>query len=126
MENSNATTTPMDSGLKLQKDEGEPFNDVKEYRSIVGSLLYLTITRPNITFLVGIISQFMEQPCVGYMAAAKRILRYVKGTLDYGLFFQNKRVYSLQGYVDAEWAGNINDRHSTTGYCFSFGSIVIS
>ena len=87
MENSNATTTPMDSSLKLQKDEGEPFNDVKDYRSIVRSLLYLTITHPYIAFSIGIISQFMERPCVGHMATAKRILRHVKGTLDYGFFF---------------------------------------
>ena len=126
MENSNATTNPMDSGLKLQKDEGESFNDVKEYRRIVGSLLYLTITRPNITFLVGIISQFMERPCVDHMATAKRILRYVKGTLDYGLFYQNKIVYSLQGYIDVDWGGNVTDRRSTTSHCFSFGSTVIS
>ena len=75
---------------------------MKEYRNIVGSLLYLTITHSDITFSVGIISQFMERPCVGHMAAAKRILRYVKGTLDYGLFYRNKRVYSLQGYIDAD------------------------
>ena len=60
------------------------------------------------------------------MAAAKCILRYVKGTLDYSLFYENKRVYSLQGYVDVDWARNVNDRRSTTDNCFSFGSTVIS
>nr|DAD31904.1 TPA_asm: hypothetical protein HUJ06_010755 [Nelumbo nucifera] len=103
LEKSNSITTPMDPGLKLQKDEGEFLHDVTEYRRM-----------------------FMERPCVGHMAAAKRILRYVKGTLNYGLLYQHKGIFSMQGYVDVDWAGNVNDRRSTTSYCFNIGSVVIS
>ena len=125
MERSNSTTTPMDPGFKLQKNEGELLHDITEYCRMVGSLLYLTVTRPDITFSVGIISQFMERLCVGHMAAAIRILRYVKGTLNHGLLYQQKGIYSLQGYVETDWAGNVNDRRSMAGYCFNLGSAVI-
>ena len=86
MRDSTAVATPMEPQLKLQKIEGEPLNDVTKYRQLVGSLLYLTITRPDIVYVVGVMSQFMESPCTGHLIVAKRIVRYVKGTLEYGLF----------------------------------------
>ena len=92
----------------------------------MGSLLYLTITRPNIVFAVGVMSQFMESPCADYLIVAKRILRYVKGTLEYGLFYKENVYFSFHGYAEEDWAGNVIDRRSTSGYCFSIGSAMIS
>lgn len=100
--------------------------DATKFRRLVGSLIYLTITRPDIVYSVGVISQFMDQPCIGHLVAAKRVLRYVKGTINFGLMYKEKLPSELYGFVDADWAGDINDRRSTTGYCFSIGSAVIS
>src|SRR5438876_10168660 len=79
-----------------------------------------------VLYSVGVISQFMERPCEGHLVAAKRILRYVKGTLSYGLFYKQNVNFSLTGFVDADWAGDVNDRRSTTGFCFNTGSAAIS
>lgn len=85
MKDTNIANTPMESNLKLQKLEGDLLENATLFRQLVGSLFYLTITRPDIAYCVGVVSQFMDMPCVGHMVAAKRILRYVKGTIDLGL-----------------------------------------
>ncbi|GMI99343.1 cysteine-rich RLK (RECEPTOR-like protein kinase) 8 [Hibiscus trionum] len=126
MEDSKAKSTPMEFSLKLAKNEGKILEDATIFRQLVGSLFYLTITRPDIAFSVGVISQFMEQPCEGHLIAAKRILRYIKGTLSYGLMYEQAKTFSLSGFVDADWAGDVNDRRSTTGFCFTTGSAAIS
>ncbi|XP_042028443.1 secreted RxLR effector protein 161-like [Salvia splendens] len=90
-----------------------------------GSLIYLTITKPEISYSIGVVAQFMQNPSY-HLDAAKRILRYVKGTLSYRLLYKNCDNFLLSGFVDANWAGDPNDRRSTTGYCFSTGSAVIS
>lgn len=96
------------------------------FRQLVGSLFYLTITRPDIAYSVGVISQFMDKPCEGHLTAAKRILQYVKGIVSFGLMYKQNTLFSLCGFVDADWAGDINDRCSTTGYCFNTGSAAVS
>ena len=126
MSDSKVMATPMEPCVKLQKVEGKPLEDVKKFRQLVGSLFYLTITRPDIAYSVGVVSQFMDKPCVGHLIAAKRILRYVKGSLGFGLMYRQNMQFSLCGFVDADWAGDINDRRSTTGYCFNTGSAVVS
>ncbi|KAM7479031.1 hypothetical protein LguiA_027244 [Lonicera macranthoides] len=123
---SKAMSTPMEPCLKLQKIEGKLLEDGRKFRQLVGSLFYLTITRPDIAYSVGVMSQFMDKPCVGHLVAAKRILRYVKGTLAFGLMYWQNIHFSLCGFVDADWAGDVNDRRSTTGYCFNTGSAVVS
>ncbi|XP_048228341.1 secreted RxLR effector protein 161-like [Ricinus communis] len=70
--------------------------------------------------------QFIEKPCEGHLIAAKRILRYVKGTLSCGLMYKHGAAFSLSDFVDADWAGDVNDRRSTTGFCFTTGSAAIS
>ncbi|KAL5697881.1 hypothetical protein ACHQM5_028985 [Ranunculus cassubicifolius] len=119
-------STPMEPQLRLQKIELEPLDDVTKYRQLVGSLFYLTITRPDLAYSVGVVSQFMDSPCVGHLIAAKRILRYVKGTLQFGLLYKSDVLSSLQGFADADWAGDIITRRSTTGYCFNIGSAAVS
>lgn len=126
MRESNEVTTPMEPYPKLSKIEGKRLKDATIFRQIVGSLFYLTITRPDIAFSVGVVSQFMDQPCESHLVAAKRILRYIKGTQSYGLMYKESLAFSLSGFVDADWAGDVNDRRSTTGFCFTTGSTAVS
>ncbi|XP_071708723.1 secreted RxLR effector protein 161-like [Rutidosis leptorrhynchoides] len=93
---------------------------------MVGSLIYLTITRPEIAYSVGIVSQFMQCPTNVHIDAAKRILRYVKGSIGRGFWYKKYDNVLLKGFVDADWMGDANDRHSTSGYCFNMSSAIIS
>ncbi|KAG8494460.1 hypothetical protein CXB51_011869 [Gossypium anomalum] len=126
MGESREKSTPMEKCLKLKKDEGELLKDVRKFKQLVGSLIYLTITRPEISYAVGVVSQFMQAPRTLHLDAAKRILRYIKGTNDFGLFYNKGNDFSLQGYADTDWDGSIEDCRSTSEYCFSFGSAAIS
>ncbi|XP_048229097.1 secreted RxLR effector protein 161-like [Ricinus communis] len=119
-------TTPMEPCLKLTKDEGKLLEDATLFRQLVGSLFYLTITRPDISYSVRVISQFMDKPRESHLIAAKRILRYVKSTLNFGLLYMQHASFLLTGFVDADWAGDVNDRRSTTRYCFNTGSAAVS
>nr|GEU33305.1 hypothetical protein [Tanacetum cinerariifolium] len=115
----NSTKSPMEHKLKLLKDDqGEPVNPT-EYRSLVGGLRYLTHTRPDISLAVGIVSRFMKRPTVKHLQAVKTILRYVKGTLDYGLVYtKGEKKVKIIGYTDSDFANDVNDRRSTAGMAF--------
>ncbi|XP_047314582.1 secreted RxLR effector protein 161-like [Impatiens glandulifera] len=122
MENCNQVSTPMEPGTKLSKfDRGERA-DAGRYRSLVGSLRYLTSTRPDLMLSVGITSRFMEDPSYTDWKALKRILRYVRGTLSLGIFYSKSDNYRLVGYSDSDWCGDVNDRKSTSGYVFLLGN----
>ena len=123
----NLTRSPMDQKLQLDKDEdGQPVNST-EYRSVVGSLRYLTHTRPDITFAVGVVSRFMERPTVKHQQAVKQILRYVKGTVNHGLAYaRNGTKKVITGYTDSDLAGDVVDRRSTGGMCFYLNGSLIS
>ncbi|GKE03009.1 putative RNA-directed DNA polymerase [Tanacetum coccineum] len=115
----NPTKNPMEHKLKLLKEEEGELVNPTEYRSIVGGLRYLTHTRPDISFAVGVVSRFMEKPIVKHFQAVKRILRYVKGTLGYGLkYSKGGKNISLTGYTDSDLANDVNDRKSTGGMAF--------
>ena len=107
--------TPMDSNLKLLADDSLELVVVTHYRQIIGSLMYLTNTRPNICFAVNTLSQFLDQPRRVHLVAAKHVMRYLKGTIDFGLYYDGSHEYRLYGYTDADWAGSISDRKSTSG-----------
>ncbi|XP_017239877.1 secreted RxLR effector protein 161-like [Daucus carota subsp. sativus] len=126
MEESKEKAISIEQGLKLTSSGGVPLNDATPFRQLVGSLIYLTITRPELCYSVSVVSQFMQHPTYQHWDAAKRILRYIKGTLDYGLMYRNCEKIQLVGYTDADWAGSVEDRHLTTGYCFSMGSSMVS
>ncbi|GJW14728.1 zinc finger, CCHC-type containing protein [Tanacetum coccineum] len=115
----NPNKRPMEHKLKLTKDgEGELINPT-EYRSIVGGLRYLTHTRPDISFAVGVVSRFMEKPTEQHLQAVKGILRYVKGTLDHGLLYtRGESKVTITGYSDSDLANDVNDRKSTGGMAF--------
>lgn len=118
---------PMEHKLQLDKDEGGTLVDATEYRGIVGSLRYLTHTRPDISYAVGIVSRFMEMPTVKHQQAIKHILRYIRGTIDYGLVYKregNGKI--LLGFSDSDLAGDVVDRRSTGGMCFYLNHKLIS
>jgi hypothetical protein len=118
--------TPIEYNNRLNTHDGEPLPDATLYRQLVGSLVYLTVTRPDISYAVHIVSQFMAAPQSLHYAAVLRILRYLKGTLFHGLHFSSQSSLTLQAYFDADWAGDPTDRRSTTGYCFLLGDSLIS
>ncbi|KAF5470860.1 hypothetical protein F2P56_011348 [Juglans regia] len=110
------TSTPCTSGSKLSKFAGDPLNDPTEYKILVGALQYLTLTRPDLSFSVNQLCQFLHCPTTDHLVAAKRVLRYLKGTLQFGLNF-SKGSLQLNGFCDSDWAGSPDDRKSTSGYC---------
>jgi hypothetical protein len=112
--------------VKLSCDDGSKEVNGTVYRQMLGSLNYLTTTRPDISYSVSVLSQFMAKPHESHWNAAKAVLRYLKGTLDYGIKYTDASDVELTGYSDSDWAGNMDDRRSTTGYAFSIGSRVVS
>ncbi|EOY14205.1 Cysteine-rich RLK (RECEPTOR-like protein kinase) 8 [Theobroma cacao] len=107
-------------------DDGAKKANETLYRSIIGSLLYLAATRPDVMFATSFLSRFMQAPSIHHFTIAKRILRYVKGTASYGLRFLKSESYDLQGFTDSDWARSVDDSKSTGRYCFSFGSGVFT
>ncbi|XP_043714978.1 uncharacterized mitochondrial protein AtMg00810-like [Telopea speciosissima] len=112
--------TPMDPHHKLEADDGEDLEDKHQYRRLVGKLIYLIVTRPDISFAVGVISEFMQPPKKPHWEVACRILRYLKGAPGKGLIYKSHQRVDLVGFSDADWAGFVGDRRFTTGYCTFF------
>jgi hypothetical protein len=125
MSGAKPTTTPLSSSLKLSKTGGDPLPDATEYRHVVGALQYCTLTRLDIAYPVNLLCQFMHSPTTLHWSAAKRVLRYLKGTVDHGFIFTKGNLH-LQAFCGFDWAGNPDDRHSTTGFGVFFGSCLIS
>jgi hypothetical protein len=122
----NPALTPMEERLKLGRDSTTEEVDATQYRRLVGSLRYLTHTRPDLTFSVGYISRFMQRPTTEHQQAVKRIIRYVAGTLDHGLHYPRcPGEAHLVGYSDSDHAGDIDTSKSTSGILF-FGKSLIS
>jgi hypothetical protein len=96
------------------------------YRQLIGSLMYLVNTRPDICFAVSTLSQFMVEPRRVHWVATKHVLRYLCGTVDYDLDYQRGDGVRLVGYTNSDWARCVNDRKSTSGCCFGLGSAVVS
>ncbi|BFG40530.1 hypothetical protein CerSpe_268040 [Prunus speciosa] len=118
-------STPVSSGQKLSAFVGEPHSDPETYRSIVGALQYLTITRPDLSYAVNQVCQFMHAPRSTHWLAVKRILRYVKFSYDHGLAYKPGGLH-LSAFSDADYAGDPDSRHSTGGYCVYLGPNLIS
>ena len=111
---------------RIDSYDGEPLFDATLYRHLVGSLIYLTITRPDIFYVVHVVSHFMAVPRSPHYVVVLRILRYLKGTIFDGLHFSSHSSLTLQAYSDADWVDDPTDRRSTTGYCFLMGDSLIS
>ena len=119
-------SSPMEPNSKICAHEGRKLDDGTMYRQLIGSLIYLTLTRPDISYAVGVVSRYMQSPKKPHLDAARRILRYVKGTIDYGLLYKRGEDCKLVGYCDADYAGDHDTRRSTTGYVSRLGSGTIS
>lgn len=126
MQDCNPVSTPTEFGLKLNKDHDGKKVDNTLYKQIVGSLMYVTATRPDIMYSVSLISRYMESPIEMHLLAAKRILRYLQGTKDFGMFYKKGKKLELFGFSDSDYAGDQDDRRSTSGYAFLLGTGVVS
>ena len=128
MRDAKPVSTPVDTGVKLMKaSEETPVISQELYQSAVGSLLYLsTWTRPDITYAVNNVARFCARPTKEHWMAVKRIFRYLKGTQDYGLQYHKEGSAECVGYSDADWAGDTEDRKSTSGYLFSLNGGLVS
>ncbi|MCI34535.1 copia-type polyprotein, partial [Trifolium medium] len=118
MENCNSVCSPIVPGCKLERDENGKATDAREYKQMVGSLMYLLATRPDLAYSVCLVARYMERPTNKHVAAIKRILRYLKGTLTYGILYKqsSEKGFELVGWSDSDYAGDLNDRKSTSGF----------
>lgn len=119
----NVSKTPMEAGYMRAGEDSEQLTDATKYRSLVGGLLYIAVnTRPDIAASVSILGRCVSQPTERDWKAAKRVVRYLKGTKQLQLKFGPGDEWNLLGYSDADWAGDLSSRRSTTGFIFFFGS----
>jgi len=119
-------STPMVTTTALDADEDGEAVDPKEYRSMIGSLLYLTATRPDIHFVVCLCARFQASPRISHRQAVKRIMRYLRFTPEFGLWYSFSSTLSLCGYSDADFVGYRLDQKSTSGTCQFLGSSLVS
>jgi hypothetical protein len=131
MSDCHPASTPVDTQSKLSATEGDLVSDATEYRSLAGALQYLTLTRPDISYAVQQVCLHMHAPRMPHLALVKRILRYIRGTLNFGLHLHASSstaltAYSDAAYSDADWAGCPDSRRSTSGYCVYYGESLIS
>ncbi|KAH7281863.1 hypothetical protein KP509_36G066700 [Ceratopteris richardii] len=126
MENCREASTPLEVNHKLSRYDGAEFKDMRKYQSLVGSLIYATLTRPDLSYAVGVLSQFMHCPKDPHWIAGQRVLRYIKGTLKEGLYYPFTSDIRLRAYSDSDWAGSQDDRRSTHGYMIYIGDKLVS
>jgi hypothetical protein len=121
-----SVNTPMASSISLSAHEGEPFPDHTLFCSTVGALQYLSITRPDIAFAVNRLSQFMHKPTQTHWQSVKRLLQYLKNTIQFGLHIYRSSCHTLHAFCDADWVGNKDDRRSTGSFCIFLSKNLIS
>ncbi|XP_058743191.1 uncharacterized mitochondrial protein AtMg00810-like [Vicia villosa] len=126
MSNCNPVKSLIVPGSMLLKEDKGVKVDTTLFKQLVGGLMYLTATRPDIAYSVSLISRFMEEPKKSHFLAAKRILRYLQGTQNLGIFYKVGGNEELIAYTDSDYAGDLDDRKSTSGYAFLLGGGVIS
>ena len=126
LQDGRSVDTPLEVNVKYRRDEGEFLPDPSLYRRLVGSLNYLTITRPDISFVVQQVSQFMQAPRHLHLAGVRCIVRYLQGTPTRGLFFPVDSPIHLVAYSDVDWAGCSDTRRSITGWCMFIGNSLVS
>ncbi|XP_021808918.1 uncharacterized protein LOC110752544 [Prunus avium] len=118
--------TPIEQNHKLGMYPDQVPTDKERYQRLVGPLIYLSHTRPDIAYDVSMVSQFMHQPSEAHMNGVTRIMRYLKAAPAKGLMFSKHTHINLEGYTDADWAGSITDRRSTFGYFTFVGSNLVT
>ena len=117
---------PMSSSTKLYLDSSGVEVSPTLYRSIIGSLLYLMVSKPDIAFSVGICAWYQAAPKESHLTAVKQIIRYVSGTPNYGLWYSKDSNACFADYSDADWVGSVDDQKSTSGGCFYLGNNLVS
>ncbi|GMP43055.1 hypothetical protein CsSME_00012568 [Camellia sinensis var. sinensis] len=117
--------TPIELNVKLNSIDGVPLDDPTLYRELVGCLVYLTVTRPDFAYVVHVVSQFVSVPRSTHWAALVRVLRYLRGTIFQGLLLSSTSSLDLVAYADSDWAGDVTDRKSTSGFCMFLGDSLI-
>lgn len=117
---------PLDSHLKLTETKGDPLPNPVIYQRLLGKLIYLTITRPDMAYSVQLLSQFMHKPTTVHFQSAKRVLRYLVGTTAQGILLASNSAAQLTAFCDSDWASCPMTRRSTSGYCIFFGSSPVS
>ena len=125
MEECKPTSTPMNQKQNFCKEYGTEKADEGNFRSMIGCLMYLTAIRPDIMYIVSLLLRYMHCASEIHFQTTKRVLRYVKGTIDYGIKFNQDKKFILHGYSDSDWVGCVDDMRSTSG-CFSFGYSIFS
>ena len=125
-ENVKPKSTPMNQNSKLTSDESGKSVDITKYRGMIGSLLYLTSSRPDIMYSVCVCARFQANPKESHLNAVKRIFKYLSGTITLGLFYPITNTFDLVGYSDADYAGSQTDRKSTSGVCAYLGQSLVS
>ncbi|XP_055803636.1 secreted RxLR effector protein 161-like [Solanum dulcamara] len=126
MERCKPVLTPLIHNKKISKFEEGDRADPAVYRSLIGSLLYLTATRYDLMFATSLLSRFMHAPSQVHLGVAKQTLRYIKGTVDYGIWFKKEEQGKSMGYSNSDWVGSVHDMKSTSGYAFTLGSCMFS
>ena len=126
MEECKSVSTPMITRCNLSSHDDSPMVNQPEYRSMIGSLLYLTGTRPDIMHAVGIVGRFQANPKESHLQVVKRIFKYLQGTQDLGLWYPKNADLTLHAYTDGGWAGSVDDRKSTSGGAFYMGPRLVS
>ena len=116
----------MTVGCKLSKEYDSKDVDEKHYRSMIWSLLYVTTSKPDVKQVVGMVDRFQDAPKESHVQAVKIIFRYLKGTIDLGLWYPSKKSFSLMAYSDADWVGCVDHRRSTSGGSFFFRESLVS
>lgn len=123
---SKAAKLPMDPNLQLRLSDGPFLADPSLYRRLIGRLLYLNVSRPDITFAVHKLSQFVARPCQAHLTAAYTVLRYLKGCIGKGIFIQKSSNLQLRAFSNADWGSCLDTRKSTTGFCIFLGESLVS
>ncbi|GJY79920.1 zinc finger, CCHC-type containing protein [Tanacetum coccineum] len=126
MTDSNDTKIPMDPGTKLVKAEDGNSVDATYYRSLIGSLRYLLHTRPDLSYSVGLLSRFMQDPKDHHLKAVKQVIRYIKGTKEHGIIYKKEGSCKITGYNDSSYGINTDQGKGTTGIVFYFGESPIT
>lgn len=122
---SKPVATPLEPGIHLHRDLGPLYQDVYAYRRLIGRLLYLNTTRPDILFATQQLSQFLDKPATTHYKATQRVLKYLKGCLGKGVFFPCSSSLQLMGFSDADWASCLDTRRSVSGFFFFLGDSLI-
>ena len=126
LESASSVRTPMGPNVKLTVDMLGKSVDSSLYRGTIGSLLYLTASRPDISYSVGVCARYQASPKKFHMTVLKRIIKYVKTTAEFGVWYSKDTSDVLVRYSDADWARNADDRKSTLGDCFCVGNNLVS